>query len=150
MKPNLLYAGIFLILLFSDINWDWLSPISNRIFFRLLTLLYSHTPLEPLEHRPSVFSFHRCRFLAWARSSPNDVYLHSAKTVRLQVALGSYCCLPCFATILQDKFHTCIEQLNFEVQVNVVCTPNIFQPGECTSGLIYPLLNVSILVNLGS
>ncbi len=36
------------------------------------TLLYSHTPVD---HRPSVFSFHWWRFLAWARSSPNDIFL---------------------------------------------------------------------------
>ncbi len=35
----------------------------------LLYLLYSHTPVE---HRPSAFSLHRWRFLAWARSSPKD------------------------------------------------------------------------------
>ncbi len=39
-----------------------------------------------MEHRPSIFSLHRWRFLA--RSSPNDVFPYSAKTVRLQVALG--------------------------------------------------------------
>ncbi len=59
---------------------------AENYFWPLLTyLLYSHTPVE---HRPSVFSFHRWRFLTWARSSPNDVFSHSAKTVRLQVALG--------------------------------------------------------------
>ncbi len=46
------------------------------------------TLLTLVEHRPSVFSFHRWRFLAWARSSPNDIFPHSAKTVRLQGALG--------------------------------------------------------------
>ncbi len=51
----------------------------------VLTLLYSHTPVE---HRPSAFSLHRWRFLAWARSSPNNVFPHSALTVRLQVVLG--------------------------------------------------------------
>ncbi len=42
--------------------------------YNVLTLLYSHTLVE---HRPSVFSFHRWRFLAWARSSPNDIFPHS-------------------------------------------------------------------------
>ncbi len=46
--------------------------------------MYSHTPME---HRPSAFSFHRWQLLAWARSSLNDVFPYSAKTVRLQVAL---------------------------------------------------------------
>ncbi len=53
--------------------------------FKTTFLLYSHTPVE---HRPSVFSFHRWRLLVWALSSPNDFFPHSAKTVRLQVALG--------------------------------------------------------------
>jgi hypothetical protein len=48
-------------------------------------ILYSHTPVE---HRPSAFRFHQWQLLAWARSSPNDVFSHSVKIVRLQVALG--------------------------------------------------------------
>ncbi len=70
-------------------NFEKLSKLGESLYLSkfqtYFTLLYSHTPVE---HRPSVFSFHRWRFLAWARSSPNDVFPHSAKTVRLQVALG--------------------------------------------------------------
>ncbi len=65
---------------------SFLFILPNLIKYLGLTyLLYSHTPVE---HRPFVFSFHRWGFLAWARSSPNDVFPHSAKTVCLQVALG--------------------------------------------------------------
>ncbi len=58
---------------FEGSDWNlwyrfWFEVILNaRPFW--LTLLYNHTPVE---HRPSAFGFRRWRFLAWARSSPEQ------------------------------------------------------------------------------
>ncbi len=43
--------------------------MSGYLWDFFTTLLYSHTQVE---HRPSVFSFHRWRFLAWARIPPKQ------------------------------------------------------------------------------
>ncbi len=67
-------------------KFSFFIPVFLKVsYFSYFSLLYSYNPVE---HRPFVFSFHRWRFLAWACSSPNDVFPHSARTVRLQVALG--------------------------------------------------------------